>query len=92
MPRNEIPDASDLVIAAQDDNSRGSSTAADMPPADVLDIMHQSDSTINSEQNEYDDFAGEDGRYQAPHRSAGFFDPSMAKIRGEVIYTWARTR
>ncbi|KAI1095330.1 MNNG and nitrosoguanidine resistance protein [Rostrohypoxylon terebratum] len=88
MPRNEVPDASDLVIAAHDDTSRGSSTAADTPPADVRNIMHQSDSTINSR---YDDYAGENGRYEAPHRSAGFFDPSMAKIRGEVIFAWART-
>ncbi|KAI1101175.1 MNNG and nitrosoguanidine resistance protein [Jackrogersella minutella] len=87
--RNDLPDASDLVIAAQD-VSRGSSTAADMPPGDI-EILRESDSTINSQQREYEYTDDDDGRYEEPHRSTGFWDPRMKTIRKEVVFLWART-
>lgn len=87
-PRNNLPDVSGLVIAAQDDNREYST--ADMSPGHA-DSTRGSDRTVLDPPQEYE-YAGEDSRYEEPHRSAGFWEPSMKKIRGEVIFEWARMR
>ncbi|KAI2616345.1 MNNG and nitrosoguanidine resistance protein [Hypoxylon sp. NC1633] len=83
-PRPDLPDASNLVIAAQDLRPGGGREQGH---------MDNSDSTTLDSPLEYTpvhDFNAENGRYEEPHRSAGFWDPSMKKIRGEVIFAWAR--
>ncbi|XXG97826.1 hypothetical protein Hte_004140 [Hypoxylon texense] len=84
-PRN-LPDVSNLVIAAQDQNREY--PTADMSPHP--DSTRGSDRTVLDPPQEYD-YPGEDSRYEEPHRSAGFWEPSMKKIRGEVIFAWATT-
>ncbi|OTA65394.1 MNNG and nitrosoguanidine resistance protein [Hypoxylon sp. EC38] len=54
--------------------------------------MGGSDQTDVESPHEYE-YPGdeEDGRYEEPHRSAGFWDPRMNRIRKEVVTSWART-
>ncbi|OTB04856.1 hypothetical protein M426DRAFT_73210 [Hypoxylon sp. CI-4A] len=47
-----------------------------------------SHSTITNPQHEYE-YVDDNGRYEEPHRSAGFWDSSMDKIRKEVVFAWA---
>ncbi|KAI2778800.1 MNNG and nitrosoguanidine resistance protein [Daldinia loculata] len=49
-----------------------------------------SDGTIQAPPREYEEYA-EDGRHEEPHRSAGFWDPRMDKVRREVVTNWLRT-
>ncbi|KAI1370338.1 MNNG and nitrosoguanidine resistance protein [Hypoxylon crocopeplum] len=85
-PRNHPPDASNLVLAAQEDYRSNPST--DMAPGHA-DSTSGSDSTILEPPRE-NEYANEAGRYDEPHRSAGFLDPRMKKIRRQVIFEWAR--
>ncbi|KAI0843394.1 MNNG and nitrosoguanidine resistance protein [Hypoxylon sp. FL0890] len=60
--------------------------------AEHPDSMRGSDQTdVESPQDYAYPGENEDGRYEEPHRSAGFWDPRMDKIRREVITSWART-
>lgn len=76
-----------MVIAARDEN-RGYMSDGEMSPGHA-DSTRGSERTILDPPRDYD-YPGEDGRYEEPHRSAGFWDPKMKKIRGTVIYEWAR--
>ncbi|KAI1388189.1 MNNG and nitrosoguanidine resistance protein [Hypoxylon trugodes] len=88
-PRTNPPDATGLVIAAQDNNHGPS--AEDSKEIGVLEgTARGSDSTIEDARREYNYSSDEDARYEEPHRSAGFWDPRMKKIRGEVVYLWVR--
>lgn len=90
--RNQLPDASGLVVAAQDNNYPGRLDTTNMA-SDHPDSARESDQTDVDSPREYE-YPGdeEDGRYEEPHRSAGFWDPRMNKIRKEVVTSWARTR
>ncbi|KAI1764864.1 MNNG and nitrosoguanidine resistance protein [Hypoxylon sp. FL1150] len=87
-PRN-LPDVSGLVIAARGENPQNSN--ADLSSGHP-DSMRGSDRTVldSPRQYEYPGDEEEANRYEEPHRSRGFWDPSMKKIRGEVIFQWAR--
>ncbi|KAI0182075.1 MNNG and nitrosoguanidine resistance protein [Hypoxylon sp. FL1284] len=92
-PRNPPPDASGLVIAAQDGH-RDSSMAADMTPPGHADSTRGSEQTVLDRPQEEDmerEYAGEERRYEEPHRSVGFWDPRLRRTRGEVARAWART-
>ncbi|KAI1780357.1 MNNG and nitrosoguanidine resistance protein [Hypoxylon cercidicola] len=84
-PRDNLPDVSGLVTAAHDLQNREYSTD-DMSPGHANST--RSDRTILDPPQEYA-YPGE-SRYEEPHRSAGFWEPSMKKIRGEVVFEWAR--
>ncbi|KAL7623749.1 hypothetical protein AAE478_005302 [Parahypoxylon ruwenzoriense] len=86
MPPNELPDVSNLVIAAQDDNPTYSATTiGNRGP----NSTHGSGSTIVLSPQIHDE-TRQESRYGEPHQSAGFWDPRMKNIRRQVIFEWAR--
>lgn len=77
------------VVGARDDPSR-----REMVETSWLRYAtdtDDSDGTIQAPPREYEEYA-EDGRHEEPHRSAGFWDPRMDKVRREVVTNWLRTR
>lgn len=102
-PRNYPPDVSNLVIASAQHPYRGAyhgrarGRSPDyLGPGFLLDAGRGSDSTINTipQDDPYviDDVRIDEGRYEEPHRSTGFWDPRMQGIRKQVAYEWARMR
>ncbi|KAI1417952.1 MNNG and nitrosoguanidine resistance protein [Hypoxylon sp. FL1857] len=89
--RNELPDVSHLVVAAHNNYYPGRLDTTNMA-ANHPDSMRGSDQTdVESPYDyEYPD-NDESSRYEEPHRSAGFWDSRMDKIRKEVVTSWART-
>ncbi|KAI0846612.1 MNNG and nitrosoguanidine resistance protein [Daldinia vernicosa] len=82
---------SNPVVGARDDPSRREmiETSWLRYATDTED----SDGTIQPPPREYEEYVedGQDGRHEEPHRSAGFWDPRMDKVRREVATNWLRT-
>ncbi|CAJ2512074.1 Uu.00g076990.m01.CDS01 [Anthostomella pinea] len=99
--RNNVPDASNLIIAAQNDSSEDSATG----------IMRRSRSRSSNgggggggghdanliNPHDYDQSHERSGGdpeahfAQKPHQSVGFWHTKMSKVRKHVLVMWART-
>ncbi|KAI2625380.1 MNNG and nitrosoguanidine resistance protein [Hypomontagnella submonticulosa] len=60
-------------------------------PSRPLSMADDSEITIQTPTRGFEYPGEDDHRYEEPHRSAGFWDSSMNKVRREVVIDWART-